>query len=76
MIYKPSKFTNDRVKYQPPQALTAFMATHEEEPTCFSQASKHPDWCATMNIEFDALLKSGTGSLVPFLPSMNIVGSK
>jgi len=29
-----------------------------------------------MNAEFDALLKNGTWSLVPSLPSMNIVGSK
>jgi hypothetical protein len=76
MIFKPSKFIDGRVRYPPPQALTASMASHEEEPICFSQASKHPAWRATMNAEFDALLKNETRSLVPFLPSMNIVGYK
>jgi len=75
MVFKPSKFTDGRVRY-PPQALMASIASNEEEPTCFSQASKHPAWRAAMNAEFDALLKNGTWSLVSFLPSMNIVGSK
>jgi hypothetical protein len=74
MIFKPSKFTDGRVRY-PPQALTASIASNEE-PTCLSQASKHSAWCAAMNAEFDVLLKNGTWSLVPSLPSMNIVGSK
>jgi hypothetical protein len=75
MIFKLSKFTDGRVKY-PPQALTTSIASNEEEPTCFSQASKHPAWLAAMNVEFDAFLKNGTWSLVPSLPSMNIVASK
>jgi hypothetical protein len=60
MIYKSHKFIDGMVKYPPPQALTASIATHEDEPTCFSQASKHPKWRAVMNAEFDALLKNGT----------------
>jgi hypothetical protein len=75
-IYKPYTFTDGRVKYPPPQALIASIAANEDEPTCFSQASKHSEWRTTMNTEFDALLKNGTWSLVPFSPSMNIVGSK
>jgi len=75
-IYKPYTFTDGRVKYPPPQALIASIAAHEDEPTCFSQATKHPEWRTAMNTEFDALLKNGTWSLVPFSPSMNIVGSK
>jgi hypothetical protein len=75
MIFKPSKFTDGRVRY-PPQTLIASIASNEEEPTCFSQASKHLAWRAAMNAEFDALLKNGTWSLVPSLPSMNIAGSK
>jgi hypothetical protein len=76
MIVKPYKFTDGRVKYPPPQALTASIATHEDEPNCFSQASKQPNWRATMNAKFDALLKNGTWSLVPFSPYMNIIGYK
>jgi hypothetical protein len=64
------------VKYPPPQALIASIAAHKDEPTYFSQASKHPEWRTAMNTKFDALLKNGTWSLVPFSPSMNIVGSK
>jgi hypothetical protein len=76
LIVKPSKFTDGRIKYSPPQALTASIALHEDEPTCFSQARKHAEWRATMNAEFDALLKNGTWTLVPSSPVMNIVGSK
>jgi hypothetical protein len=75
-IYKPYTFTDARVKYPPPQALIAYIAANKDEPTCFSQASKHLEWRTAMNTEFDALLKNGTWSLVPFSPSMNIVGSK
>jgi len=76
LIHKPYTFTDGRVKYPPPQALTATIAAHEDEPTCYSQASKNPEWRAAMNNEFDALLKNGTWSLVPFSPQMNVVGSK
>jgi len=44
LIHKPYTFTDGRVKYPPPQALTATIATHEDEPTCYSQASKNPEW--------------------------------
>jgi hypothetical protein len=76
LIFKPSKFTDGRIKYPLPQALTASIALHEKEPTCFSQASKSAEWRTTMNTEVDALLKNGTWSLVPSSPNMNIVGSK
>jgi hypothetical protein len=76
LIHKPYTFTVGRVKYSPPQAFTATIPTHEDEPTCYSQASKHPEWCAAMNTEFDALLKNGTWSLVRFSPFVNVVGSK
>jgi hypothetical protein len=76
LIVKPYQFTDGKVKYPPPQALTASIATHEDELTCFSPASKHPEWRAAMNAEFDAFLKNGTWSLVPFSSHMNIVGFK
>jgi hypothetical protein len=76
LIFKPSKFTDGRIKYPLPQALTASIALHEEEPTCVSQANKSAEWRAAMNTEFDALFKNGTWSLVSSSPNMNIVGSK
>jgi hypothetical protein len=76
LIVKPSKFTDGRIKYPLLQALMASIALHEEEPTYFSQVSKLAEWRAAMNTKFDALLKNGTWSLVPSLPTMNIVGSK
>jgi hypothetical protein len=65
MIFKPYTFPYGRVKYPLHQALTASIASHEEQPTCFSQARKHPEWHATMNVEFDALLKNEHGLLFP-----------
>uniref|UniRef100_A0A2N9FW81 Reverse transcriptase Ty1/copia-type domain-containing protein n=1 Tax=Fagus sylvatica TaxID=28930 RepID=A0A2N9FW81_FAGSY len=35
------------------------------EPTTYSVASKHPQWCNAMNEEFQALQKQGTWTLVP-----------
>jgi hypothetical protein len=40
LIFKPLKFTDGRIKYPLPQALTASIALHEEDLTCFSQASR------------------------------------
>jgi hypothetical protein len=76
LIFKLSKFNDDRVKHPTPQALTASIALQEDEPTCFTQASKHAEWRTTMNEEFDALLKNVIWSFVLPSPAMNIVGSK
>uniref|UniRef100_A0A2N9HE34 Integrase catalytic domain-containing protein n=1 Tax=Fagus sylvatica TaxID=28930 RepID=A0A2N9HE34_FAGSY len=46
------------------------------EPTTYSVASKHPQWCNAMNEEFQALQKQGTWILVPAPSSKNIVGCK
>jgi hypothetical protein len=75
-IFKPSILTDGRIKYPTPKALTASLALHEVEPTCFTQASKHAEWRTAMNEEFDTLLKNGTWSLVSLSPNMNIVGCK
>ncbi|XP_043700135.1 uncharacterized mitochondrial protein AtMg00820-like [Telopea speciosissima] len=58
-----------------PQALTTASIT-QEEPTCFSQANKLPEWRAAMAEEFNALLRNGTWSLVPRDPAMNLIGCK
>ena len=46
------------------------------EPTSYTTASKHPQWCTAMTEEFQALQKQGTWSLIPPPPSKNIVGCK
>lgn len=44
------------------------------EPTSFTEASKSEAWRNAMAIEFSAVQRQGTWSLVPFSPSMHIVG--
>nr|KYP71076.1 Retrovirus-related Pol polyprotein from transposon TNT 1-94 [Cajanus cajan] len=45
------------------------------EPTCFSQAIKHPEWKAAMSEEFNALIANCTWTLVPH-QSHHIIGNK
>ncbi|KAL0543945.1 hypothetical protein IC582_019055 [Cucumis melo] len=45
-------------------------------PTSYTKASKYPKWRTTMHEEFNAFQAQGTWSLVPRLPSMNVVGYK
>ena len=61
-------------RYPLPRALIA--SSNFVEPSSFTQAVKDPNWRVVMAIEFDALLRNATWSLVPRTPSMNIVGSK
>jgi hypothetical protein len=46
------------------------------EPSSFTTASKHLQWCDAMHEEFQALQKQGTWSLVPPPSTKNIVGCK
>ena len=39
-------------------------------------ASKHSNWCTTMDEEFQAFQQKATWSLVPLLDSKNVVGCK
>jgi hypothetical protein len=55
---------------------TLCSAATEPKPTCCTTAAKDANWRHAINAEFDALLKNGTWSLVPFSPSVNVVGSK
>jgi histone deacetylase 1/2 len=54
----------------------AIVTNNELEPTCYSEAIKHPNWRDAMNKEFDALLRNGTWTLIPSPPIANIIGSK
>jgi transposase InsO family protein len=65
-IFKP------KVSYSA-QTSTDYSIT---EPSSFTTASKHPQWCTAMNEEFEALQQQGTWVLVPQPPSKNIVGCK
>jgi hypothetical protein len=74
-IFKPKLLPTGMIRY-PPSAFTTTLCSAATEPTCYIAAAKDANWRHAMNAEFDALLKNGTWSLVPFSPSMNVVGSK
>jgi transposase InsO family protein len=77
-IFKPKSYTDGTIRYPIPKALLAETTPESDlpEPTCYTSASKNPDWRRAMNIEFDALLKNHTWQLVPSSPSQNIIGCK
>lgn len=55
----------------------AFLPSLEiDEPTCFSQASKHPHCHLAMTEQMNALLRNQTWSHVPSHPRQNIIGCK
>lgn len=47
-----------------------------KEPKTFNEALKMSDWCNDMDEEYHALMYNKTWDLVPFDPSMNVVGNK
>jgi hypothetical protein len=75
-IFKPKSLPDGFIRYPLPKALLATACPDEVEPTCYSQAAKHPAWRDAMNNEFDALLQNGTWTLIPPTSTMNIVGCK
>lgn len=46
------------------------------EPSSYTQASRYPHWKATMQEEYDALMRNQTWSLIPAKPHMNVIGCK
>ena len=46
------------------------------KPTCYSSAVKDPKWREAMNLEFDALLKNRTWTLVPSWVARSVIGCK
>jgi hypothetical protein len=77
-ISKPKTYTDGTIRYPIPKALLA--ETHNDadltEPTCHTFASKSPHWRRAMNLEFDALLKNHTWTLVPSSSAQNLIGCK
>jgi hypothetical protein len=68
------QLTNGRVRYPLPRALLSKAALLE--PTCFSNSVKVSEWLNAMQVEFNALLKNCTWSLVPPQAAKNVVGCK
>jgi hypothetical protein len=77
-ISKPKTYTNGTIRYPIPKALLAETTSDPvlTEPTCYTSACKRPHWRQAMNLEFDALLKNQTWTLVPSSPSQNLIGCK
>uniref|UniRef100_A0A2N9EH56 Reverse transcriptase Ty1/copia-type domain-containing protein n=1 Tax=Fagus sylvatica TaxID=28930 RepID=A0A2N9EH56_FAGSY len=75
-IFKPKPMFPGIIKYPLPKALLATQTHGLHEPTCYTEASKSPEWRIAMNQEFIALLKNGTWTLVPPNPHSNVVGCK
>jgi hypothetical protein len=75
-ISKPKQLFPGLIKYPLPKALMVVHETLLHEPSCFTEASKQPQWRSAMNTEFTTLLNDGTWSLVPSKPHVNLVGCK
>uniref|UniRef100_A0A2N9J2H1 Reverse transcriptase Ty1/copia-type domain-containing protein n=1 Tax=Fagus sylvatica TaxID=28930 RepID=A0A2N9J2H1_FAGSY len=75
-ITKPRNPTDDTILYPIPRALLAAVDSAIIEPTCYTTVVKVPEWRTAMNLEFDALLKNHTWSLVPQSQARNLVGCK
>jgi hypothetical protein len=77
-IIQPKITTDGTVRYPLPRALLAASTVHPDlqEPTCFTVASKSPQWRRAMNLEFDALLKNCTWTLVPPMPNQSTISCK
>ncbi len=75
-ITKPRTTTDSTIPYPVPQAFLAAIDSTITEPTCYTTTVKVPEWRIAMNLEFDALLKNSTWTLVPHSQARNLVGYK
>ena len=73
---KPKTYTDGIVQYPLPHAFLVEFDCFLTEPTCYTSAMKHKKWWDSMNLEFDALLKNRTWTLVPPPLAANVIGCK
>ena len=71
-IFKPK--TLNATKHPLPKVFQTALAP--SEPTCFSQAMKSLEWREAMALEFDALHRQGTWTLVPLRSGRHSVGCR
>uniref|UniRef100_A0A2N9GP84 Integrase catalytic domain-containing protein n=1 Tax=Fagus sylvatica TaxID=28930 RepID=A0A2N9GP84_FAGSY len=76
LITHPMQTRSKSGIFKPKLGYTAHIDYNLTEPTTYSTASKHPQWCNAMDEEFQALQKQGTWALVPAPSTKNIVGCK
>nr|GEZ57867.1 uncharacterized mitochondrial protein AtMg00810-like isoform X2 [Tanacetum cinerariifolium] len=65
-----------RVPYNPFANHATALPTTITEPTSFTVANNSPEWRQAMKEEYDALMKSGTWSLVPRSSNTNVIDGK
>ncbi|KAF5447766.1 hypothetical protein F2P56_033290 [Juglans regia] len=75
-IQRPKRPLDGSIRYPLPRALLAAAKALQNEPTCYTEASKHSEWRTAMDAEFDALLRNGTWTLVPPTSNINVIGCK
>ncbi|XXG77414.1 hypothetical protein AAC387_Pa08g1571 [Persea americana] len=73
---RPKSYPDFVTRHPLPRGLVAHCNLDTVEPTCFTQANKHPKWRAAMEDEFNALVRNGTWHPVPSHPHMNLIGCK
>ncbi|XP_042988583.1 uncharacterized mitochondrial protein AtMg00820-like [Carya illinoinensis] len=79
-VHHPLQRTNGTIPWPPPKSslnLTKNTSSPvPEEPSLFTEASKHAAWRAAMALKLQALLSNHTWDLVPPSPGLNVLGSK
>lgn len=76
---RPARTTySSRYSIDGPYHYQAFLSLKDMEvsPSTYKQACKYSHWCDAMRDEYEALRRNNTWTLVPCLPSMNIVGCR
>jgi hypothetical protein len=59
-ISKPTRKYHDFITNGSTHALLAGTDPSKNEPTCYSEATRFPEWRTTMNLEFTALMHNGS----------------
>ncbi|KAJ0781359.1 putative RNA-directed DNA polymerase [Helianthus annuus] len=65
-----------QTQFYTPSAYSATTSSNPTVPTTFTAANTSPEWRHAMNQEYQALLKNGTWSLVPYDNHSNLIDCK